>query len=96
MQGYFYHLHFKQAQPKMCRSPRDKEKVENNFFTSLTHILRQLFKRTLNCHISYAVRAFDPIPALRARPKYQLSADTHSHKAGTKLQENTFAYSQPW
>ena len=34
------------------------------------------FVQTLNCHISSTVRAFDLIPKLRARPKYQLSYDT--------------------
>ena len=43
------------------------------------------FGRTLNCHKTLAVRAFDLIPTLRTRPECQLSADIHSHKAGTKL-----------
>ena len=30
---------------------------------------------TLNDHIGYTVRAFDLISKLRARPKYQLSAE---------------------
>ena len=28
------HLRFKQAQPKMCHSPKVEDKVENQFFTS--------------------------------------------------------------
>ena len=38
------------------------------------------------------VRAFDLIPALRARPWNQLSADIHSHKAGTKLPYESALY----
>ena len=47
------------------------------------------FGKTLNCHISSTVRAFDLIPKLRARPEYQLSSsnkyinmiqcDSHRH-----------------
>ena len=33
-------------------------------------------KKTLNCHISSAIRAFDLISKLRARPEYQLSSGT--------------------
>ena len=36
------------------------------------------------------VRAFDLISKMRARPRYQLSADIHSHKAGNK-----FAFESP-
>ena len=35
--------------------------------------------------------AFDPISKLRDRPKYQLSADIHSHNAGS-----IFAYKSPY
>ena len=56
-------------------------------------------------------RAFQLIPTLRTRPEYQLSADIHSHKAGTKLPHESalylvwprffkkstlFGYAQPW
>ena len=34
---------FKQAQPKMCNSPKVENRVENYFFTSLTHIFGQFF-----------------------------------------------------
>ena len=34
------------------------------------------FWKTLNCHNSSTVRAFDLIPKLRARPEYQLSSGT--------------------
>ena len=35
--GNFSHLRFKQAQPKMCHSPKVEDKVENQLFTSWTN-----------------------------------------------------------
>ena len=82
-----------------------KKKVLEHLFSDI------FFKRTLNCHHTLTVRAFDLIPTLRTRPEYQLSADIHSHKAGTKLphelalylvwprfflKSTTFGYAQPW
>ena len=63
------------------------------FFLHLEHLFSDiLFRITLNCHKTLAVRAFDPIPTLRARPEYQLSADIHSPKAGTKLPHELALY----
>ena len=38
---------FKQAQPKMCHSPKVDEGVENKLFTPWTHIFGQLFLKNL-------------------------------------------------
>ena len=45
-------------------------------FTSWIHIFCNLLLTTLNCHNPEPVRDFDLIPALRARPRYQLSSDS--------------------
>ena len=66
---------FQAGTAKMCHSHKVEDRVENYFFTSWTHIF---FWRTLNCHISLAVRDVDLIPTLRAQPEYQLSSDIHT------------------
>ena len=63
----------------MCHTPKVEDGVENKLFTSWTHI------STLNCHTSYVITALAILPTLRARPEYQLTADIHCHKAGTKV-----------
>ena len=87
----FQHLCFKQAQSKMCHSSKIDDgvnilkKILNTYFWTC-------FFRTLNCHHTKTVRAFDLIPMLRTWPEYQLSADIHSHKAGTKLPHKLALY----
>ena len=46
------HLRFKQAQPKMCHSPKVEDGVENKFFTSWTHIFGITKIITFKCHKS--------------------------------------------
>ena len=41
---------------------------------NITIFSGNFFLKTLNCHHSWTVRAFDLIPKLRARPEYQLSS----------------------
>ena len=50
--------------------------VENQFFSSWNHIFGSLIFKTLTIHISSMVTAFDLIPRLKARLKYQLSSGT--------------------
>ena len=61
-------------------------KLRMEFETFFSHFFDpyflNIFLRTLNCHISIA---FGLIPTLRARSENQLSADIHTHKAGTKF-----------
>ena len=95
----------------MCPSHKVEKKVDNFFSSSVNHIFGNFFKRTFYCRHTQTVRAFDLIPTLRNRPECQLSADIHSHKAGTKLphtlaytvcgrdlkkKSTTFGYVQPW
>ena len=88
------HLRFKQAQPKMCHSLKVKDKVENQFSPSWAHIFRHFL------NLWTAIRNFYLISKLKARPKYQLSADIHSHKLVLSWHTNcpwaTFGYVQPW
>ena len=69
------HLRFKQAHPKMCHSPEVDNGVENQIVTSWPFFISYI----LNGWI------FILILKVRAWPKYQLSADIHSQKAGTKF-----------
>ena len=46
------HLCVKQAQPKMCHSPKVEDGVPTKFVPSWTHIFGILLLRCLNCHIS--------------------------------------------
>ena len=55
-----------------CDSPQ----VINLAKSKISIFSGNYFVKTLNCHISSTVRAFDLIPKLRARPKYQLSSGT--------------------
>ena len=58
---------------------------------------------TLNSHLSKTVKAFDLIPRLRARPKYQLSSGTLPYKLALIFvclrflsSSTNFGYAQPW
>ena len=53
-----------------CKSPH----VINLAKSKISIFSGNYLVKTLNCHISSTVRAFDLIPKLRARPKYQLSS----------------------
>ena len=55
-----------------CESPL----VTNLAKSKISIFSSNYYVKTLNCHISSTVRAFDLIPKLRARPKYQLSSGT--------------------
>ena len=60
------HLHFKQAQPIVEGGVKELKKIFNQCF------LENYLLTTLNCHKSYAVRACNLIPTLKARPGCQL------------------------
>ena len=51
-----------------CESPQVISLAKSKYL----HIFGIFFWKTLNCHCSSTVRAFDLIPKLRARPEYQL------------------------
>ena len=87
-----FHLRFKQAQPKMCHSPKAEVGVEIYFCPFRDPCFGFFCWKTLNCHLSKTVRAFDLIPTLRARPEYQLSADIHSPKSWTKYANKLLLY----
>ena len=61
-------------------------------FTSWIHIFKHFCWQTLNCHFTKTVRAFDLIPTLRARPKYQLSSGSLVVEDYT--QQNRWDYTQ--
>ena len=106
------HLCFEQAQPKMYHSPKVDNGVDVFFFLNfLKTYFRTFFSKNLKLTSHLTVRAFRLIPTLRTRPECQLSADIHSHKAGTKLpyesalylvwprfffKSTIFGYAQPW
>ena len=81
-------LCFKHAQPKMYHSPKVDDRVD------IKKILENLFQTFLkNFKLpSHLNRVFDLNPTLRTRPDYQLSADIHSYKAGTKLPDKSTLY----
>ena len=78
-------------------------KGENLLFWYQKHIFGQLLEKN-NCHKSLAVRAFDMIARLRARPRYQLSSGTkltgesalYLAWLGFLSPANTFGYAQLW
>ena len=72
-----------QAQPKMCHSPKVKDRVENQMLPFLNPYFGHT-KKTLNGHISSTIKPFDPILKLRATPQYQLPFDVNSLKVDTK------------
>ena len=55
-----------------CKSPQVINLAKSKVFFFI--FSANYFGKTLNCHISLIVRAFDLISKLRARPQYQLSS----------------------
>ena len=74
------HLRFKQAQPKICHSPEFmKLMMELKTKLSLLGLFYFIHPKWLDFY-----------PNFKGEPKYQLSADIYSQKAGAK-----FAHEEP-